>query len=653
MTPLMGTPEGYEGDDFPIIAIGGSADYANYIKAYINVLTNSSSSYNTAGLDSGQDSNRYKIYIYPCRCIGGVFQKYSNNSSDCGLSYTKSGSVYTYTMNNNKADSIQPNNQISMIDICYCDPTATGSTAYHLYVPVLTKKMLKFDFSSTALQGTEYEPNVYEAKIPETWETNSKLGAGFDAWQTIYLQYDYSEDDINQFLATGKGLNWNTTKSLNFNYNGEKSLATSTEFVLLDNNCNVDKEYYKTKESADTKTNAIGNKYDVIDFEDFTTTRDKATEITATAFSPQTLNNIADKQIRYSQDSSGAYILCSDQNKHTDAVAFAYDSNGDNIKWFKAYTSGSVQRYTLTTTGTITESYYLSMYTYSKDNTRTSTTHDSYGFIVESPMTITHSVITCQKNRSKNTEMYLGKFLKQSLGISEINTNSKISTENHILNATLTSTVEFDGDSKRYFHTNLAGENLYQGFYLYLKRCDVKGNPTSDCSIKGTPSYTYTRTVDGDLYLSQVRGGVDDLSPYLIVDPIEITIPSYSSGWSSTQTAVITMDFGSSEANLLKEFPIRTKATGDWKGILLDATAKLDFVSERVPYSNNIQEAGENKPSRTYYIDRTGQSGVLTLTALDQSTNDEYDISMKKCGRGLLRIDDICHYILELFLIEH
>lgn len=664
----MGTPEGYEGDDFPIIAIGGSADYANYIKAYINVLTNSSSSYNTAGLGSGQDSNRYKIYIYPCRCIGGVFQKYSNNSSDCGLSYTKSGSVYTYTMNNNKADSIQPNNQISMIDICYCDPTATGSTAYHLYVPVLTKKMLKFDFSSTALQGTEYEPSVYEAKIPDTWGTNSKLGAGFDAWQTIYVQYDYSKAEVDQFLATGKGLNWNTTKSLNFNYNGDKSLALSTEFVLLDNNCNVDKEFYKTKSSSDTKTNSIGNKYDVIDFGDFTTARNKAAAIAETPFVPQTLKNIAGKKIVYTSDSSGAYVKCNkdqatviayspdgsteeyfkagtsgerftlnvkniyeaDSNglyiecTETEAEIYAYNSNGEDRKFFKKGSGDTKYRIN---GDTITETYYLSMYTYSSDNTRTATTHDSYGFIVESPMTLPNTVITCQKNRSKNTEIYLGNFLKQSLGISEVNTDYKISTDNHVLKATLTSTIEFDGDSKTYFHTNLANEKLYQGFYLYLNRMDVRGNPTDDCSIKGTPSYTYTRTRDGEQYLSQVRGGVDDLAPYLYVDPIEITIPTYTLGssWSSTQTAVIEMDFGSSEANLLKEFPIRTKTNGDWKGIGLDATAKLDFVSDRVPYSNNIQEAGENKPTKTYYIDRTGQSGVLTLTALDQSTNDEYD----------------------------
>ena len=617
----MGKPDGYEGDDFPIIAIGGSADYTNYIKAYINVLTNSSGNYNAAGLNTNQESNKYKITIYPVRCINGVYQRVS---ATCGLTYTKpsGSSTYKYAMNDQYADSIQENNQISMIDICYCDPTATSKTAYHLYVPVLTKKLLKFNFSSTALQGTEYEKGVYEAKIPENWGDISKLGAGFDSWQTIYVKFDYTKEEMDEFLKTGKGLNWNTSKTLQFKYNSNKSLATSTEYVLLDNNYNVDKEYYKTKVAADTNTDSLGNKYDVINFSEFA------------GFSPQKLMHIAADKIEYTPDNNGKYVTCS----KNDATVIAYDGNGNEV-YFKAGTSGTLYTLTVKSGETISETYYLSMYTYDEDNVITATTHDSYGFTVECPMTFTSNIVTCQRNAAKNTNIYLGDFLEQTLTISNINDNAKITTDNHVINATLTSTITFAGDSKVYFNENLAGEKLYQNFYLYLNRYDEQGNISDDCTIKGNPVYTYTRTVDGSQFGAVASGGVDTLAPYFYVEPVEIEVDYvFGQNWSSEQTAVIELDFGANEAKLIEEFPARVKSTNDYRGIGLDAVSKIDFAETRVKYSNNIKDATD-PPNKRYYIDRTSQNGVLTLTALDQPEYDGYDAygeqSKNKSGLGI------------------
>ena len=221
----MGVPTGYEGFDFPIISInGGATNYNSYINAYIRTLTNTTDTY-TADV-----AGKYSISIYPCQCIDGVYQKVSGTT---GFQRNASGN---YIMDDTQADSIAGNNQISMIDVSFLDPTDASKTAYHLYVPVLTKKLLKFNFSSTALQGTEYEKGVYEDKIPENWGDISKLGAGFDSWQTIYAKFDYTKEEMDEFLKTGKGLNWNTAKTIQFRYNSNKSLATSTEYVLLDNN---------------------------------------------------------------------------------------------------------------------------------------------------------------------------------------------------------------------------------------------------------------------------------------------------------------------------------------------------------------------------------------------------------------------------------
>ena len=616
----MGQPEGYEGDDFPIIAINGAEpEYNDEINAYIRTLTNTTDIY-TAGVDG-----KYSIALYPCQCKDGVYRKVDGTP---GFQLNNSKN---YVMVDSAADSVAGNNQITMIDISFLDPTDKNKVAYHLYVPVLTKKMLKFDFSSSALQGTEYEPSDYIAKFPSEWNKTSKLAAGFDSWQTIYAQFDYSEEEMNTFLATGKGLNWNTSKTLYFNYNGNKSLASSTQFVLLDNNNNVDKEYYITKADISTETNSAGNKYDVIKFGDFTTERDGARTIDpARKFEPQTLNDIAGRKLRYTANNSGAYVECDE----SEATVYVYtdptNAESTDKKFFKAWESGTAQRYTITVNDTISETYYLSMYSFDKDNVDTdnSTTHDAYGLTVTCPLTFTSDVITCQRSRAKNTELFLGNFLNQTLTITNVNNNVKISTENHILRATLSSKVGFTGRSANYFHKNLAGEKLYQGFFLYLNRYDAKGEITSDCTIKGQPNYSYTRSINGEIFGSTQSGGLDENAPYLYVLPVEIDVPAYTEGvsWSSLQSATVTIDFGTNETKLNREFPTRNKATNDYKGIEIDSTVKLDFLRDRVIYSNNKQTpVPEEKPTERYYIDRTTSNGVLTLTAFDQAENDEYD----------------------------
>ena len=616
----MGQPEGYDGDDFPIIAInGGAANYNSEINAYIRTLTNTTDSY-TAGVDG-----KYSIALYPCQCKDGVYRKVDGTP---GFQLNSQN----YVMVDSAADSVAGNNQITMIDISFLDPTDKNKVAYHLYVPILTKKMLKFDFSSSALQGTEYEPSDYVDKFPSEWNKTSKLAAGFDSWQTIYAQFDYSKSEMDTFLATGKGLNWNTSKTLYFNYNGNKSLANSTQFVLLDNNNNVDKEYYITKADISTETNSAGNKFDVIKFGDFTTERNGAAIIDpADKFKPQTLNEIAGRKLRYAEDPNGAYVKCGE----SEATVYVYTDHTNaastDKKFFKAWESGTAQRYTITVNDTISETYYLSMYSFDKDNVDTdnSTTHDAYGLTVASPLTFTSDVITCQRSQAKNTEMFLGNFLSQTLSIANVNDNVKISSENHTLKATLSSTVAFTGRNANYFHKNLAGEKLYQGFFLYLNRYNEKGEITSDCTIKGQPNYSYTRSINGESYGSAQSGGLDENAPYLYVLPVEIVVPAYAEGtsWSSSQSATVNIDFGTNEVKLNKEFPTRNKATNDYKGIEINSTVKLDFLRDRVIYSNNKKDPlPEDKPTERYYIDRTTSNGILTLTAFDQAENDEYDI---------------------------
>ena len=600
----MGRPEGYTGDDFPIIAINGAQmNYNEYINAYIRTLTNTTDSY-TANI-----AGKFKVDIYPCQCINGVYQRVSGTPG-----FQKNNN--NFVMVDSAADSVAKYNQISMIDISFLDPTDKDKTAYHLYVPVLTKKLLKFTFSSSALQGTEYEPTVYRDKFPESFGEISKLAGSFDSWQTVFVQFDYSKYEMDKFLETGKGLKWNTTKTLYLSYSNSKNVAQSTQFVLLDNNNNADKEYYAAKSDIRTEQNSTGNSIDVIDFGAFTTTRDKAATVESTQFKPQNLMDIAAERIVYTpDDDAGEYVECSESE------ATVYSNNNGTKKYFKEYTSGLAARYKLTVSDVVSETYYLSMYTYGKDNNGSGSTNSAYAFTVGCPTTFTSSVITCQKSAAKDTLMFLGNFMKQTLTLSDLTAEQNISTQNHTLDATLISTVEFDGDFKFFFHTNLQGETIYQGYFLYLNRHDRNGS-VLDSEIRGEPTYTVVRKVNGETQGDTESSYIPKKSSYLYISPISIVVPEYSDNWVSTQRAEVSIDFAADDTILNDEFPTRS-ASDDFRGIGIDATAKLDFTAARVSYSNNIADVRE--ADNRYYISKLGEQGQLTLTALEQPANDEYD----------------------------
>ena len=608
----MGLPNGYEangGKDFPIIAINGAqTDYNDYINAYIRVLTNTTDNYAASG------GTKFVVDIYPCQCIGGVYQKVTGTA---GFKL-QSGK---FKMDDSAADSIAGNSQISMIDIRFLDPAdnnANGKTAYHLYIPVLTKKLLKFNFDSSALQGTEYEPSDYISKFPTGEATSSKLAAGFDTWQTIYVQFTYTTEEINKFLETGKGLNWNTSKALTLNYNAGPSLAVNTEYVLLDNNFNVDKEFYKKKVAGDTSL-ISGKASDSINFADFVE-RDGSTR-----FAPQKLMDIADKKISYTLDNNGAYVMFEPTGSDDSSIA-AYAYDGNTKVYFKKRTNETTGRYTLTISEDLKETYYLSMFAYKEDNPRTTgssaAVNDAYIIEATCPVTFNSNVITCQKNSTHNTNIYLGEFLKQTMTMTNVTARQPMSASSSVIRATMTSEVSFDGDNAPIFHDKLAGESIYQGFYLYLNRYNMNGAVEADSSIKGQPTYKYTRSINGTSIGGETTDLVDDGAPYLDFGTLEIVIPDYSEGWKSTQSVSATIDYGTNETNIIKEFPPNSGALNDGRGIGFEGKSRLDFNENQVKYSNMIKN---EKRTERYYVDRSSSGGALTLTAIDQPGNDGYD----------------------------
>ncbi|SEP90965.1 hypothetical protein SAMN02910289_00863 [Lachnospiraceae bacterium RM5] len=598
-------------DDFTVLALGGNKkNYTTEITNYIKMLTNTTADY------TGDVAGKYKITIYPCEYDNGNYSIVTD-AEHKGL--TRNGSNQ-YIMDDNYADTLQQHNRFTLIDVQFLNPMNSNEIAYHLFVPVLTKKMVKYEFRSAAQAGTKYQSSGYATNLALP---NDIYAGNFNEWMTIYLQFKFTQAEMNDMLNTGKGLNWNSAKQVNFTYGATNHIASTTEFVLLDANCGVDKEYYLTKAGINT-TSTTGNKpIDHIVFSSF-----KQKDGT-TSFAPQMLNDIAGTKIRYGAVvSNGVYIECTNETTKANATVYAYDSNGENKKYFIAYDSetttgsGYGSRYTLTSSGDVTENYYLSIFAFSDDNNGSGHTNTAYEFTVSSPVTLAGNV-TCKRSTYTTSTVYLGNMFKQTMNINA-ETSKGMTVGDSSISATLTSTISFDDPlNATFFQGRLhnAGKSLDHGFIVYLKRYDDGNTLQPDTLIYGSPDYSYTGTVNGDSTDIGTRNDtLAENAAYIYLEPVEIEIPDYDGTvWQSTHVENLTVTFPNTEEALQREF--MPKYNDGLAGNAFSATASLAYNADDVLYSN-IKKNGES--SQKYYVSAEEKIDLL-FEADDQVVDDEYD----------------------------
>ena len=684
----MGLPSDYTGQDFEILSLGGNQanlDYTTEITDYIKLITNTNSDY------TSDVSNQYKIKIWPCRYSGG------NYSIITGDSVTKSVTLSNskYFMNEAEADTLQPGNQFTLIDVQYLNPMNPKEVAYHLFVPVLTKKMVKFEFHSDVVQGTPYHADAF-SRLSE----NNVYAGNFDNWMTMYYQFKYTKNEMDELLSLGKGLNWNSDKILYLDYGIQQSLADSTQLVLLDNNCNSDTAYYLTEASINTTRIAGNTPIDNVVFADFLKNDN------STHFVPHTLNDIAATTMVYSgvaggkyvectnsetkasatiyandqnglsrkcfveyvagetegegygsrfkivpaiqytsASSNGVYIECTNAATQENATVYAFDSNGENKKYFTTYEEGTTTgegygtRYTVSVAGAIMETYYMSVYTYSSDNYYDASTHpntnSAYEIIVRCPLTL-NGKVTSKRNVNTYSTIYIGNMFTQTMSVSA-DSSKQIQEGNNYIHTRLSSTISFtDSDDKDYFQDklNVAGVKIYQGFQVFINRYDDQGHQMNDSKIYETPSYSYTNTLGPDS--STYNEDLPDMSPYIFLEPVEITIPSTSEApnWSSTHEADLTVTFPNDISKLANEFVTRY---GEYAGNGFYAYANLDFTRSSVEYSS-MKKGGDS--NERYYISEE-EKLTLTLNADEQMVDDEYDkYGELSNNRSMLGVND-------------
>ncbi|MDD5833115.1 MAG: hypothetical protein PUC98_06540 [Clostridiales bacterium] len=125
--------------------------------------------------------------------------------------------------------------QFTLVDVAYKDPSGTENV-YHLYIPVVIKKMFDFKFWASAKLGTDYNvKNQYdELSVPVVASRGENV--------TVLLTYEYqwSIAEWEDAMKNGQNLLWNFDLGVVFD---PYSLPSGTKMTLIDRN-HGDRAYF-------------------------------------------------------------------------------------------------------------------------------------------------------------------------------------------------------------------------------------------------------------------------------------------------------------------------------------------------------------------------------------------------------------------------
>ncbi|MCI6228032.1 MAG: hypothetical protein MR636_04800 [Clostridiales bacterium] len=212
--------------NFPVLVVDntGNQDVQNAIWSYIAALTNVSDG-DTA---KGQVADvAVTTYLWKDSAFVKTQTSTLTPTSDDNRFVCKSGAF-----DNGK-------NQFTLLDVKYKNPTTTTTNPgdyFHLYVPVLIKKVMQAKVTFERLAGTNYFSGDY-----------SKTGyatAGFDEPVTAYITYNYERpgDEWQNALNDGSNLRWYYEKTLDLIGDGGTTLPKDTKLTLV--NAQTGQVYY-------------------------------------------------------------------------------------------------------------------------------------------------------------------------------------------------------------------------------------------------------------------------------------------------------------------------------------------------------------------------------------------------------------------------
>lgn len=585
-----------ENVDFPVLVVNNTADVDTMIWNYIAAMTNVGS-----GADAKQQIQSITATTYQWDATKSSFEAKSEENASLSISKEKKISIVPNAYDNQ-------NSQFTLLDVTYANPT-NSEALFHLYIPVLVKKVLYISFKTRFLAGTDY----CAADYPMNDEAaNHYATAGFDEPLTAYIEYSYEKDtNWQSMLDNGENLLWSYDKIMDLASGstaeaGKTLLPSGTRLTLVDRQT---KQYYTYKTTGTEDLHKF-------DFAQMTTADGK------TAFCPVYICDLLDMTVSdpVTEEEEGTtyYVIENDPAKATVKVGTTYYRRAEeNDK------DASKYRITITETSKSearSEGYYLTVQVpettgYSVINNRL-----NYGAISRKEGTLPAKIKSDEKKSGSGYVVYNGVEQKFTVSTTRVHNGSEMNDtvmENgDSVKIKLQSTLKLTEAGKDRFD-KVGPSEFYHRFDVSLKKY-LKELNGGEYDVIGTENVSYTYTLTGNgLNVKKEEtfqnvAGLDTLTlQYGGSDLKKALEKAKEDATAITVTAEITLTYAGAD-----KFPVRNTADpNDNSGICVVGVSRIANTQTQLPITENKHTGND----QNRYYSTNPSKAKLTYSAVDQT----------------------------------
>ena len=601
------------GGDFPdlpmlIIETNNKYSATRKINAYINMLANTRGyTYNNNRDEGNTDrSSVFTTDLYSCTYdASGVLTatKISNGANNTGL--RRDGSGYFY-MDSKAADSSVVTGQFSLIDVQFKNPSATGSTAYHLYVPIYTRKLMEYDFLISLDASTDYITEWYEDHRENVVLEN--LGSPVTA--EFEFVYAYSLEDWNNLLNDGENLNRNFNKTMTFRQDGAAFESANTMMVLVDKN-DSGRAYYLDNLDVSGAFTRVGSSTS------YSLDLSKFKALDGTSFEPLEFDRLF--TVTAIEDNAGSFVAVTDGTETVRANAGVIGK----YKYLSEEEIGSnnSQKYSLAITfadegdTNLSEKYYLSIFTPDYDSDQIAMHYN-----ISAPNSFNVAAYPSKANVVQAADLLQGMFYENTVDTRALTSNLLIdaSTENNNVRAEVTANVSLYPSAHIVLDDYLSNPDIhiYQSILLAMNK---KSSATqSDVGIKQFDNFkinSYTVTPQGRTSININKGF--STTANRIELPNEVDLAGYLKNSAIEIKANVTFTY-TDQTHVMDQFPV-------------NANGAQDIGTTVIGYSNIATDKSKTAYSKVSVPDEDTTKAYYCTTTQDAVLNYIADEAVDEC----------------------
>ena len=594
--------------DFPVLVVNNSAEVDAMLWNYIAAMTNVSS-----GDIAKTQIKSITAKSYKWDTTNNNFK--AQDSASLKVSETKKITIVPNAYDNQ-------NSQFTLLDVTYADPTDSTTDinkqrSFHLYIPVLVKKVLYISFKTRFIAGTDYCAADYPMNDNAT---NHYATAGFNEPLTAYIEYSYEkETDWQSMLDNGENLLWYYDKVLDLasgsNEESEKKLLpTGTRLTLVDRQT-MQYYTYTTTENED--------------FHDFNLSKlqlpsAESSDTSEDNFKPVYICDLLGLTATQadSQDEANTYYVRVD-NKDTATVRVgneyyrkAEEKDKDATKYSIAISKDSSSEQEARK-----ESYFLTIQVPAKEGYSVINNRLNYSEIKRNEGTLP-AVIKSEKDQSGSAYViYDGVSQTFTISTSRIHNGNIMGDtameDSDSIKINLESKLKLTEAGKDRFD-KLGPSEVYHQFTINLKKyLQVK---TEEYDVIGTEmvNYTYTfKNANGTEIYTKTgtisdAAGKDILSlQYGSNDLKKALEKATNDATAITVTAEITLTYAGAD-----KFPVRNTAdSSDDSGICVVGVSRIANTQTQLPITENKHTGND----QNRYYSTNPSKAKLTYSAVDQT----------------------------------